>query len=209
MSTDVYEFLEHHGIKGMHWGIRKEKSSSNQTSENKNANRNKRIKQIAIGAGILAAIGGGIYAAHVLQTHGGVSVKDISGNNGKQLAEKILKEPTDVIHLARGKHESLTFHKKGNTEDYFKIFDKMGGNKDKYGQGIFEKANDGSKRILSTFTDPENRKDFAGRPIFHTVVIPSSMSSGIHSNEDVKDKIWPLIKDGYDAFFEKSLKPKY
>jgi hypothetical protein len=209
MTTDVYDFLEHHGIKGMQWGVRKERSSSNQTSDGQNSNRNKRLKQAAIGAGILAAVGGGILAAHLLKTRGGVSIKDISDNNGKQLAEKVLKEPTDIIHLARGKHSSLTFHKKGNTEDYFQIFDKMGGNKDKYAQGIFEKAKDGSNRILSEFTDPENRKDFSGRPIFHTVVIPSSMSSGIHSNEDVKNKIWPLIKDGYNAFYEKSLTPKY
>lgn len=53
------DILEHFGVKGMKWGIRKERSTSDGQS-----NRSRNAKRIAAGLGIAAAVGGSIFIAN-------------------------------------------------------------------------------------------------------------------------------------------------
>jgi len=96
--------------------------------------------------------------------------------------------------------------KKGDTPNFFthweNAFVKEVGNSDT--ASVFQKLSEG--KIAAAFKDPEDRRDFSGRPISHQVIIPKSMTSGIESIDDVKKKIWPILKDSYDAFYKESEK---
>lgn len=59
MIVDEEEFLDHHGIKGMKWGVRKEGSSGK-------TDHSKRNKRIAIGVGVVGAAA----ATALLARHG-------------------------------------------------------------------------------------------------------------------------------------------
>src|SRR4029077_5597830 len=66
------------------------------------------------------------------------------------------------------------------------------------------KATDGTKKLGAQIKDPLGRYDFAGRPIHHAFVIPENMAEGINTPDDVRAKIWPKVKDTYDAFYKAS-----
>lgn len=198
----------HYGIKGMKWGVRKEEPTS---TEAPSGNKSSRAKKIAIGVGVLAVVAGAGYASYALNKNGSLSLGDMRSRTSSRAApatRKVLKEPTSVIHLARGKNRGLTFQKKGDTPDFFKVFDKMGMNTNQEHE-FLQKASDGSGRIAARFIDPEGRRDRSSRPISHDVVIPRSMSDGINSLDDVKSKIWPHLKDTYDQFYQDSLTPNF
>lgn len=61
------EILEHHGIKGMKWGVSKART----TARDLNTPRNKKIaKRVAIGVGVTAVAVGTAFVAHKLSQSG-------------------------------------------------------------------------------------------------------------------------------------------
>lgn len=68
--------LEHHGIKGMRWGVRKRNSASS-SSENKSSKKSV-AKKVAIGTGVVALTVGAGAAVYVLNKHGKLPIKQIS-----------------------------------------------------------------------------------------------------------------------------------
>lgn len=219
------EALIHYGKKGMRWGVRNEDepsgssrykvekttSSIPRTDAEKRAARRAMAKKAAIGAGILTAVAGAGFVAYKLNQSGNLpmsSIRKTAKIDPKKVAEakKFIHEQKDVIHLSRGKHTGGTFLKKGDTPNFFthweNAFAKEVGDADT--SSVFQKLASGG--IAAAFPDSENRKDFAGRPISHQVIIPKIMTSGIESIEDVQSKIWPLLKSGYDAFYTESEK---
>lgn len=45
--SDISEFLDHHGVKGMHWGVRKARSRREQAAINARANLKARRRQLS------------------------------------------------------------------------------------------------------------------------------------------------------------------
>ena len=205
--------LAHYGVKGMKWGVRKNREGSGKKSipdtRTDAERRRSRNKKIAIGVAVLLLVAAIAYTAYHLKKHGTLPFSSLRKGakaaktmaKGKAEVAKVLKEPTEVIHLARGKHTGLTWLKKGGTEDYFSVFDKAGLNQD-VGRGFFERLSDG--KIAARMPDPGNRFDFAGRPITHDIVVPKSMTNGINNMDDIREKIWPTLKDTYDEFYRQS-----
>jgi hypothetical protein len=60
----IEEELEHFGVKGMKWGVRK-----NNSRESSGSQKMSRKKKILIGAGITAGVVGGAAATHFLLAH--------------------------------------------------------------------------------------------------------------------------------------------
>ena len=59
----MYEdYLQHHGIKGMHWGIRRFQNKDGTSTSAGKARRKKLAKRVAIGVGTAAAVAGTAYA---------------------------------------------------------------------------------------------------------------------------------------------------
>ena len=96
-----YDYLEHHGIKGQRWGVRRYQNPDGTLTEQgkkQKSNNDKRNKYIKYGAaataGVLAIAGG-----YALQKHMKTkAMKDIV-NKGNEVADKLLKEA--LVNKAR------------------------------------------------------------------------------------------------------------
>ncbi len=194
---DVDNYLAHFGVKGMRWGVRKERDESDEAS----AARRERFKKAAIATGVLTVAAGSAYVAYTLNKDGKLPVKSLRPNavkDGKNAVSALIhEEPTSVIHASRGKDVGFRFLKKGGVPDpmheYEKAFnDSMSGD-------LFQRLPDG--KVAVRFMDPEGRKDFAGRLIPHEVIVPATMSSGLNSVSDVVQNLWPILKPAHDEMY--------
>lgn len=190
------ETLKHFGVKGMKWGVRKERTS---------AEKRAIAKKVAIGTGALLVAAGTAAVVYQLKKNN-VSVNDVGklAETGKKAAESILKEQVDIIHTSRGKNKGFLFLKNGGLPDPLSTWENAFGadGKDAGGGNFFKVLGDG--KIAAAFHDPDGRTDAATRKIIHNVIVPRSMTDGIENLDDVKTKIWPLLKDAYDTFYESS-----
>lgn len=57
------------------------------------------------------------------------------------------------------------------------------------------------------FEDPEGRKDAAGRPIFHELVVDGTEASGVTSLEDGIATFWPELAEEYAEVWDRSGSP--
>lgn len=212
-ELQVDEFFEHHGVKGMRWGIRKSEESSGKstkTPEETAAQRKQRAKQIAIGVGALTAAAGTAYVGYQLHKNGKLPFKSIKASTSaaaKSKVENIIKEPTDIIHAGRSKHAGFRFLKSGGLSDALHEYEKAGFERER--GDFFVRYGDRAEKIAVRFTDPAGRRDAATRPLFHELIIPESMSKDVHGLDDVKTKIWPLVKDSYESFYASTSDPDW
>jgi hypothetical protein len=199
------EALAHFGVKGMKWGVRKDRliadssSKASSSSEAKKAARRRNVKKAAIGVGVLTAVAGGAYVAYRLNQNGNLPISSLKKAKKTSATEKAIKkvldEPTNILHASRGKTKGFSFFKTGDLAEPYPAYEKAFG-KDSFTDNLFER-HDGGK-IAASFLDPEGRRDQSGRSIPHQVIIPKSMSTGINNMDDVKKHIWPLLKETYD-----------
>ena len=202
------EVLEHIGVKGMHWGVRKERTSTSKPKTSaelatQHEHRKQVAKKVAIGVGALAVVAGTAYVGYKLHQNGKLPLSFAKKETPKTAVPEVKKiiEQTDVIHVARGKHNGLRFLNQGGTPSHFTIWEKaLGEYAHSSNDDIFKKLPDGS--VASRFVDPGKRYDISGRPIAHEIIVPKHMAAGIESNDDVRSKIWPLVKGAYDDFYD-------
>ena len=129
MTTELtYEnYLEHYGIKGMKWGVRRKpgpdgtigtgsgKTKTNKSKmsdeskdevkseeEEKKALRKKRATQVAIGTGVLVAAAGGAYLAKKAGLFDQKKVSEIK-TEPKEEAKRVVDKMTNVALLTKGK----------------------------------------------------------------------------------------------------------
>lgn len=99
MSSNIFfidedEVLAHHGVKGMHWGVRKQRPSGGAGPSKKRKGLSRNQKRAIAGAlGLAAGVGTGIY----LQKSG----------NGKKLAGLAKKQGAAAKKFAQGKGRNL------------------------------------------------------------------------------------------------------
>lgn len=99
MSSNIFfidedEVLAHHGVKGMHWGVRKQRPSGGAGPSKKRKGLSRNQKRAIAGAlGLAAGVGAGIY----LQKSG----------NGKKLAGLAKKQGASAKKFAQGKGRNL------------------------------------------------------------------------------------------------------
>lgn len=211
MSMTTDEFLEHHGIKGMKWGVRKERSgSSGQYSTNPGSDHAKLKKAAKIGGGVLAAAAvtaGAIYLAkhpELLES----AAKSLSGSSGGERAKaehfihEMSKEPTGLIHTSNDKGFLL----KGGLPDALHEYERagFGVHPDLSAPGSVRRYGKNAEKVAAILRDPQGRKDPAGRPIDHHLIIPESQAHEIHTIEDVITKVWPKVKGLVDEFHSSS-----
>jgi hypothetical protein len=198
------EFIFHYGTKGMKWGIRNKKPTSDSSSkavsnEDKKAARRNNAKKAAIGVGVLTVVAGGAYVAYQLNQNGQLPLSSIKKAKPPPKTEvaikKVLDEPTSILHASRGKTKGFRFFKTGDLAEPYPAYEKAFGT-DSFTDGLFERYDGG--KIAASFLDPDGRNDQSGRRISHQVIVPKSMSSGVNNIDDVKKNIWPLLKDTYD-----------
>jgi hypothetical protein len=191
---EVDVFLAHYGVMGMKWGRHKSGQQSSERQKMTPEEKKAIVKKVAIGTGTLLLAAGTAYVAHALVTKGSIKISDLPDDpSARQKAEAVISDPITVMHLSRGKNKGFRFYNDGQSPSPLSEYDK--GFEGHQESASHFKKYDG--KIAATFLDPEGRKDRAGRPIPHQVIIPKSMADGIDNVNDVVTKIWPIIKEDY------------
>lgn len=198
-EEDVLAYLEHHGIKGQKWGVRKKQSSSQEKSSGMSTK-----KKVAFGLGAAGLAAGIAVGAIYAKKHFGVStsaIKDVS--SGKKLAESLVEEPTGIMFSSRGIDKGFHFLQNGGLKDPLKELEKAGVG-DSTPIGTFKRYGKNAEKVYVSFSDPLGRKDAAGRVIPHSVHLPKHLAEGVNTHEEAVNKAWPLIKDSFDAMYKSS-----
>ena len=220
-NFDYDDYLMHYGVKGMKWGVRKDRNKASQqnnqdvTLEGSEQVKKKldlkdpRVKKAAVAAAGITAIVAGAY----IYSKGGVSVNSLKRSTVKKGSEKakdILQEATDIIYLSKPHKDagvtrggitstSLSFVTTGKTKDYYDIFNNAGLSSDI--APPFKKLPNGD--VAAIFYDLLGRIDTGNRPIPHAVFIPKDQAIGLNSIEDVIEKFGPRLEKEYADYLDR------
>lgn len=203
--------LMHHGVKGMHWGVRKDRSSGG-SGEQSSSDHAKLKKAAKIGGVVLVAavvIAGSVYLAkhpELLQKviDSGHKAGDVK--KGKEFVESLSKEkePTGVINAAGAGHMGDRIHRRGGLPDVFNELQKAGivneHGENTMHHGGYRRYGANLEKAAVVFNDPEGRNDAVGRPITHRVVLPKQHAQDVTDFESAKNKAWSLLKNDYQRF---------
>lgn len=206
-------FLEHHGVKGMRWGVRKQRESGDPSdSSSKTTSNHKKLKTAGLIIGGVAAVALIAAGAYYVSKNGGLpisSLKTTDISKGKEafegLAKHAAEEPTSPVLATRGKYIGNGFLMKGGLSDPIHEYDKAGFNNGLVNVGTHRRYGEAAEKVAVSFLDPKGRTDHAGRIIGHEVIIPAQHAEGINTFEDASNKAWSLIKDTFDPFYQTSL----
>lgn len=214
----VENLLAHHGIKGMHWGVRNDRDSA--SSPAKTGSSHSTLKKAAIIGGTvagLALIAGGTY---YLAKNGDLPVSSFGSAEkaaGEKLVEDKLKpsehELKGIVHVAGVKNHSDATFRTGGVSDPFDELVKAGlvepsSGDDTFKNG-FNRYGSNLEKVGVRFPDPHGRTDHSGRLIHHAIVLPKEHTSDITNFEEAKAKAWALQKDDYEKFWQYGLKNDY
>ncbi|WP_051274735.1 hypothetical protein [Cellulomonas sp. URHD0024] len=61
--------------------------------------------------------------------------------------------------------------------------------------------------VALRFPDPEGRRDEAGRPIPHDVVLMPPLSDGALSFEEAQGLVWPLLREAFERLWDQPRPP--
>jgi hypothetical protein len=203
--------LFHHGVKGMHWGVRKDRSSGS-VGERPPSDHAKLKKAAKIGGVVVltaAIVAGSVYLAKHPELLDKVAKSKPNAHNvkkGKEFVEHLAKEeePTSIINLAGAGTMGDVPHRRGGLGDLLPEAQKAGlaegGNVRPLGVGEYRRYGRNNEKVAVHFLDPHGRKDAVGRPIHHQIVLPKQHAEGIDSFESAKSKAWSLAKDDYQRY---------
>lgn len=103
-----------------------------------------------------------------------------------------------LIWATRGRTWGFRFLRSGGFDDplppYDAAFADIGA-----GQSVFRRV---GTTVAARFQDPSGRKDSAGRPIPHELVIFPPLSDQIDNVADVLEQIWPLVAEEYESIWD-------
>jgi hypothetical protein len=104
-SEDIYGFLEHHGVRGMRWGVRKARSSGSTPSKKpktpktpaEKSARNKKILGIA-----MLGVGGALFVKMIIDQHKTMKARDAAKIYNAKKNIRTAQKVNDIISMNTG-----------------------------------------------------------------------------------------------------------
>lgn len=209
----MYDTIQHFGVKGMRWGVRKDRGGSSDPRRpisSEQAERRRKLKKALVVGGVIALTVGAAVVGAQLHKNGKLPYSKIPERSKKldEAVKKVVEVPTDLIYTSKPYAGSKNRLGQDINTDYSIII--RGGVKDpgvqatqlhlnrqKYSgynssENYFRKLTNGD--IESSFKDSLGRMDAAGRIIIHDLFIPASMAAGVESIEDIQAKFGPRLE---------------
>lgn len=103
-----------------------------------------------------------------------------------------------LIWATRGRTWGFRFLHDGGFADPLPVYDAAFADIDA-GQNAFRRT---GTTVAARFLDPSGRKDAAGRPIPHELVIFPPLSNQVDNVDDALEQIWPLIAEEYETVWD-------
>lgn len=170
----MYEnYLEHHGVKGMRWGHRKQRytmgygvrrrmrSDANQPKtpeEAKRARRRQIAKRVAIGVGAAAAIGATAYAVHRVRQNQNRDIGELYRNANLAAARGDGSDAMNKFNSQRGSYSRRQLtkiakaHKYGDEKDFAKAASVKADNR-----SLYEKAQSARYKVKHVTRDTSEK----------------------------------------------------
>jgi hypothetical protein len=103
-DEDIYDFLEHRGVKGMHWGVRKSRSSSSKAAKKPKTAAEKKLRnQRILGVAMITA-SGAIFAANIMARQKNIKMKEMRRATAVRDISQRNKQAEDILKRA-GSHK--------------------------------------------------------------------------------------------------------
>lgn len=107
MITDdnIYDHLEHHGVRGMKWGVRSARSSSSgppKQSKKPKTTEEKRIRNNRIIGGAMIAVGGALFVKMALDQHKTMKARSAANIYNASKNIKRAQQVNDIISMNSG-----------------------------------------------------------------------------------------------------------
>lgn len=103
-----------------------------------------------------------------------------------------------IIWATRGRTWGFKFLLDGGFADPLKAYETVFSGQGSTGE-MFTRVGD---RVALRFLDPLGRKDRAGRVIPHEFVVFDSLADDIHTVDDGRKLVWPLVADEYARIWD-------
>ena len=210
MDMSREEALAHFGVPGMKWGVRKDRVSNAKSVNSKRTPEERRAlaKKIAIGTGLLLVAAGSAYAVHTLKQNGSNPISSLVRTPAaKQAVQKVLEEPTQLIHHSKPSRESgasttsLRFIQTGGMKNFFSEIEQF----ETLPNNSMVRYGINNEKVAANLLDPKGRHDAAGRLVNHMIIVPKSIARDINTIDDVREKIWPVLEFDYEQMVSKHI----
>jgi hypothetical protein len=101
-DEDIYAFLEHYGVRGMHWGQRKARSSSGKSAKKPRTAAEKKLLRNRIIGGAMIGVGGALFAKMIMDQHKTMKARDAANIYNASKNIKRAQQVNDIISMNSG-----------------------------------------------------------------------------------------------------------
>jgi hypothetical protein len=101
-EEDIYAFLEHHGVRGMRWGVRRARSSTTKAPKKPLTPQEKAVRRNKIIGGALLVAGGALFAKMIIDQHSTMKARSAANIYNASKKVKVAQQINDVISMNTG-----------------------------------------------------------------------------------------------------------